>query len=363
MNRTASVIISGSLESKMEMKKLRTPSFMVGLIVIILACNIPSIGATATATPSTGSGPPTEIPIQHTAIPISLPADRSSHAGDFDSSTTAASKQAAGGDRFTFAKFERPFNANTMDVYFSELDIVDTLVFQDDIWIYGVMTLKELVPSQGKYALELDLDLDGKGDWLIVASAPPSTDWTIDGVQAYNDANNDVGNQSAMRTDGSPTGDGFEVLVFDQGHGDDPDTSWVRISPDDANTVEISIKRSLLGDPERYLIGMWAGTSLLDPALFDLNDHFSHEQAGAADPGFDIFYPIKQISEIDNSCRMAVGFEPTGLEPGLCEVLIPVGAPGVPGIPGPTVCAQPPGCSGCGYTWDPSTCTCSQVAC
>ena len=28
--------------------------------------------------------------------------------------------------------FERPFNANTMDVYFLYLDIVDTFVYQDN---------------------------------------------------------------------------------------------------------------------------------------------------------------------------------------------------------------------------------------
>ena len=76
---------------------------------------------------------------------------------------------------------------------------------------------------------------------------------------------------------------------------------------------------------------MWAGTTLLDPKLFDLNDHFTQEQAGAADPGLELYYPIKAIYEIDNSCRMAVGFKPTGKEPGLCEIFIPkedVAAPG-----------------------------------
>src|SRR5688572_31882635 len=46
-------------------------------------------------------------------------------------------------------------------------------------------------------------------------------------------------------------------------------------------------------------------------------------------------------SEIDNSCRMAVGFQPTGQEPGICEVLLI----SVPGVPGPTVCTAPPSCT------------------
>ncbi len=78
----------------MDIKKLRTPSLMVGLIVIILACNVPtSEGLEASALPTaTEPGPPTEIPIQHEIIPVGLPAERSSHAGDYDSSTTAALK-------------------------------------------------------------------------------------------------------------------------------------------------------------------------------------------------------------------------------------------------------------------------------
>jgi hypothetical protein len=342
---------------------------MILMVAFIVACNIPALNAPlehsaemeeAAATVLPASPPPTEVAIQHSVIPVNLPAERSSHAGDYDSSTSAAQKVAAGGDRFTFGRFERPFNANTMDVYFSQLDLVDTYVFQDETWIYGSMTLKDL-GSKGesdKYALELDLDLDGKGDWLILVTNPSSTDWSVMGVQAFEDANNDVGDESAMYTDDNVAGDGFESLVFDQGQGNDPDTAWVRISPVDPNVIEISVKLSVLGNPERYLINMWAGTSLLDPALFDINDHFSHEQAGAADRGLEIFYPIKSVYEIDNSCRMAVGFQPTGQEPGLCEVFIPAG----PGQPtgcrlNDTICGN----MGPGYYFDAPNCECNYL--
>jgi hypothetical protein len=320
-------------------KNLKVLFIMIVLVAVILACGLPAANNTTQApateaagsvtqdTAATPAPPPTEIAVgQHTSIPVNLPANRSSHAGDYDSSTTAANKAAAGGDRFTFGRFERPFNANTMDTYFPHLDIVDTFVYQDETWIYGMVVIKGASSSSSladKYAMELDLDLDGKGDWLIVATNPASKDWSVDGVQVYQDANKDVGNKSAMFTDEKATGDGFEKLAFGQGTGDDPDTAWARISPDDANTVELAVKRSVLGNPEKYLINMWAGTSLLDPALFDINDHFTHEQAGAADPGLEIYYPIKAVFEIDNSCRMAVGFKPTGQEPGLCEVFVP----------------------------------------
>lgn len=315
---------------------------MLALVLALLACTVSS-PKTATEAPvtevadsptqeqvaapdATQSAPPTEVPsIQHQVFPVDLPVERSSHAGDYDSSTTAANKTSAGGDRFTFERFERPFNANTMDVYFSQLDIVDTLVFQDDTWIYSTITLKGVDASNalsGKYAAELDTNLDGKGDWIIIVSSPSTTDWSVTGVSIYQDANHDVGNELPMLTDeGQPGGDGFETLVFDQGQGHDPDSAWARISSTTPNTVEIAVKRAVLGDTNKYLINMWAGSSLLDPALFDISDHFTHEQAGAADAALQFYYPIKQVFELDNSCRMAVGFEPTGKEAGLCEVL------------------------------------------
>jgi hypothetical protein len=359
-------------ENEMNSRNVKIVFVMLSLMAVIIACGLPAsnnatqapaTNVASTATQEITAPPPTEIAVQHTIIPVNLPADRSSHAGDFDSSTTASKKTAAGGDRFTFGRFERPFNANTMDVYFSQLDIVDTLVFQDATWIYGTIVLKGGDANNalsGRYALELDLDLDGKGDWLVIASGLASTDWTVTGVQAYQDTNKDVGNKTAMFADkGAPGGDGFETLVFDQGKGNDADGAWARISPKDPNTVEIAVKRSMLGDPGKYLINMWAGNSLLDPALFDLNDHFTQEQAGAADAGLELYYPIKAVSEIDGSCRMAVGFEPTGQEPGLCEVFIPA----VVGNPPPQGCrASPATINACNQDpyghWNPTACKC-----
>ncbi|MBE0670515.1 MAG: hypothetical protein IH588_08005 [Anaerolineales bacterium] len=319
----------------MYIKNAKTIFTVLCAMVIMLACGLPAAAEVtevpATEAPATEAAatevsvPPTEAAvIQHQTIPVGLPDNQSGQAGDFDSSKVLENGSLVGGDRFTFGRFERPFNANTMDVYFSQLDIVDTQVHQDDTWIFGSIKLKELnnnSSSAEKYALELDTDRDGKGDWLILSTKPTSTDWTVNGVQIYEDANNDVGLQMPMLTDENATnGDGFEVLAFDQGNGDDPDSAWVRISPKDANIIEFSVKKTAVGTPQQYLINMWAGTSLLDPSIFDLNDQFTHEQAGAADKGLEYFYPIKEVSEIDNTCRMAVGFQPNGSEPGICPV-------------------------------------------
>ena len=65
------------------------------------------------------------------------------------------------------------------------------------------------------------------------------------------------------------------------------------------------------------------GGALLAPASFDLNDGLNHEQAGASQVEFEYFYPVKALDQLDNSCRMAVGFTPSGEEPGLCPVADP----------------------------------------
>jgi hypothetical protein len=304
---------------------------MTMLVVFALAC-----GAPGAATPEATEAAPADAPIsgdaapmeeapsiQHTDIPVGLPAATSGQAGDFDSSKVLSSGSLVGGDRFTFGRFERPFNANTMDVYFSQIDIVNTEVFQDDVFIYARISLKDLGASSSQtaqYAVELDTTRNGKANWLVIVGKPESTEWTVNGVQVYQDTNNDVGGEMPYLTDTNPvTGDGFDQLFFDQGQGDDPDTAWVRISPNDANMIEVSIKRAAIGSPSQYLINMWAGHNL-NPANFDLNDKFTHEQAGAADAGLEYYYPIKEVAEIDNSCRMAVGFQPNGSEPGICPV-------------------------------------------
>jgi hypothetical protein len=328
------------------------------LIIVSLAC---STGSATDAAPTDvpeaqgTEGPP---PIEHKDIPVSLPQTRLNHAGDYDASVTAPNKHVNGGDRFTFGQFERPFNADTMDIYFPYLDIQDTLVYQDDSWIFALITLKGPDASDllaGNYGVELDTDRNGKGDWLIIAAAPAGTDWTTDGVQVFRDADQSVGAASAMFTDKTGAGNGFEDLVFDQGQGDDPDAAWVRISPEDANTVQIAIKRSAVGNAEAFLIGMWAGNASLDPSKFDLNDSFTHEAAGEADPGYEVYYPIKAVAELDNSCRMAVGFVPTGQEPGLCPSEKPQEAVG-------GCQATPLQISACNaqaeYSWNASSCSC-----
>jgi hypothetical protein len=298
------------------------------LFLALIACISSSTQPDANApVPVTGDevaavGESTSNPVpEHVDIPGELPAERSSHAGDYDSSLTADKKRAPDGDRFTFGRFERPFNASTMDIYYPYLDIQDTLFYQDDTWFFAVITLKGQDANAklpGRYGVEIDLDLDGGGEWLVFVDGPSSKDWSTNGVEAWFDTNNDAGGGKTMIADEPPPGgNGFETRMTD-----DPDLVWARISPQDGNTVQLAAKRSLLAGDNAFLAGMWAGGSALDPAQFDLNDHMTHAQAGTALVELQNFYPIKELSELDNTCRMAIGFVPGGEEPGLCRVVV-----------------------------------------
>jgi hypothetical protein len=345
--------------------------FLMLLLLVMTACGIPlkTPGAPtflpAEVPISGGEGQPSDNPATSAPpttspnAPASLPENRSSHAGDYDSSETK--KGAPGGDRFTFGRYERPFNANTMDQYLAHLDIVDTTAYQDEKWIYGVLVLKETDESgtlPGNYAFELDLNNDGHGDWLILVKAPASTEWATTGVQVWNDSDGDVGGLVAITADDSlASGNGYDRLVADNGQGETPEAGFVRIDPNSPNTIHFALSFGLLGNDKSYMAGMWAGTGALHPAQFDFNDYMTHEQAGAADPNLSNFYPIKGLAELDNSCRMAIGFEPTGNEPGLCPELNP--KPVLQPTPRPTVCRPAPGtCTGQYEYWDEKDCQC-----
>jgi hypothetical protein len=319
------------LEEKEKTVKIRIPNhlfWMLSLLIIVsLACqgNSPTVEPTPTADTQAMPGGNSAIPSQVGIAPIGLPDKRENQAGDEDSSTNADRKLVSGGEKFVKGLYERPFNAQTMDTYFPYLDIVDTQGFKDDTWGFATITMSGTDTNghlPGDYGVELDLNRDGRGEWLILVSNPSSADWTTQGVQAWNDANSDVGGKAPTVADENSPGDGYEALVFDQGKGVKVDDAWVRVSGEDPKTITIAFKLSLIGNPESFAMGAWAGSkNSLNPALFDFNDHMTHIEAGSPLPDFYV-YPIKKLAEIDNTCRMAIGFVPTGNEPGLCETYI-----------------------------------------
>lgn len=332
---------------------------LILLVTITQACSAPATETPATEAPATVQ-PPTDIPaptpILHTVIPASLPVENSGIAADQDSSGTAANKTASGGDRFNAGEYERPFSAATMDTYFPELDITRYEIFQDDTWVYASIVLRSRSAEEklsGQYALELDTDIDGRGDWLILVLALDSSEWTVENVQVWQDTNKDVGGAEPVKADKNPGfGDGYETKAFDSGIGNDADTAWARISPDNPNMVQIAVKLDLLDDDGKYLAGVWAGRTL-DPALFDFNDKFTQEQAGAAIKSF-AYYPIQALAELDKACRVSIGGVAIGDNLGLCQTYAPQTNPSAPQ---PSSSCQPIACPS-GWGFDTASCTC-----
>jgi uncharacterized repeat protein (TIGR01451 family) len=273
--------------------------------------------AASTLAPTSPAAPAVTPTAQHLLWP-DAPARVTSYITD---ATTYALRDArtSYGDRFSLDVYERPYTSLTMD-YLAHVDIQYGALDVQDPWIYVTFHLMGEPPldSNATYALEIDLDLDGRGDWLIIAIPPPSTQWTTDGVFAWQDADNDVGGATPLRADRpSPERNGYEELVFDQGRGADPDTAWVRRVPGEPRRVQIAFKHALIEGAETFLWGLVAEQNGNLPAWYDFNDHFLYEVAGSPRLG-DAEYPVQALAALDSTCRFAVGFTPNGAEPGIC---------------------------------------------
>lgn len=282
---------------------------------------------TATETPT-----PTVTPtIAHLSRPDN-PHSQGISIWDSDSSSTADQNRPQGGDYFERNQYERPFNATSQDVYFSDVDILQAYLDHESSWVFGKINVKGRNPQtqkvDGSYAVELDLDQDGRGDFLVISNAPDPSDWSTDGVQVYQDTNKDIGEIHPIAPDGQHAGDGYESLIFDQGKGIDPDLAWARLNPAKATEIWIAFKPSMIANDQKYLWGVWASQEGFHPDWFDYNDHFTLAQAGSPFPSA-AQYPLKEIAELDNTCRWAVGFNPTGDEPGVCP-LAPTAIPKPP---------------------------------
>jgi len=239
-----------------------------------------------------------------------------------DTSTKAiAHTRESGADLFHTNQYERPFTSQVMD-YAAHIDLTRVNLNFSDPWIYVTFNLEGSPPadSTATYSLELDLDSDGRGDWLIAGQVPAGSEWTTDGAKAYQDLNDDVGGPAPMSADPpNSSRDGYETLVFDEGIGTDPDAVWVRRDPGNANNVQLAFKYSLIGNDNTFAFGGWADEGLKNPAAYDYNDFMTFDQAGSAF-STNSRYPIKELALLDSTCRWAYGYVPTTAFPGLCPL-------------------------------------------
>jgi len=224
------------------------------------------------------------------------------------------------GDLFLNNRFERPFDGEDM-VYVGYLDIRTVNFYADDLWYYFLVYLEADLPESGDltYGVEFDLNLDGRGDFLVYADLPDTTEWSTLGVGVYHDQDEDIGGERALFADYPDDSlTGYEEIIFQDGVGEDPDLAWARRSPDYSFSVEIAIKRELF-DEGKFLWSGWADGGWRDPSRFEYHDRITIDDAGH--PYLDYaFYPVKELNLLDSTCRSWYGFTPTGEEPGLCQI-------------------------------------------
>jgi hypothetical protein len=347
------------------------PVFMI-LLIAMLACNLSGGAATPlpvpTGTPvplTPTTAPPTVVPATALVVFTHVMTPSDPRPGklvyDVQSAGTAGEKRAPYGDSYDWNRLERPFLQNM--TYVSDLDIVTFTVANDSDWWYVSMRLMGIDPNNAlgiNYGVELDLDHDGYGDYLIWTHPPYTNQWDTLPVQIYQDSNHNTGGLSAGKSDAPFDADGYETLIFDGSvGGGDPDVAWVRIHAGSDATVQFAFKRSWSGS--EFMLGVIADAGLKDPKKLDYVDRIPIAQAGS--PVKDnMYYPLNELFAVDNTCREAFGFEPTHYEPQGCPVApTPTKAPRDPAPQGPTpvqACQPPPG--GClpGSTWNQNQCRC-----
>ena len=325
------------------------PAILSGLMLLLagLACSLPGVAGnlpegsapsplaeevvvsatpppTATALPTSSPTPsPTEalptptITVSHVLVPPSS-VKTGELVYDVVSVDTAAEGRAPYGDSYDINLLERPFMGDMS--YVADLDIASYSLTYDEKFYYVSISLVGTDPNNElgiQYGVELDLDADGFGDYIVIARPPYSVDWSTDNVQVVQDADHDTSGLSPEKSDAPLPGDGYDDVIFDGGRGpdDDPDLAWVRVNAGKNATVQFAFKRWLAEN--RFMFGVIADAGLKEIEDLDYVDRFTESEAGSPIKGDDD-YPLKALYGVDNTCRTAQGFEGNWEEPQRC---------------------------------------------
>lgn len=255
-------------------------------------------------------------------VHIDVPGEPPEHTSDMSDRSSAPLAEAgrAIGDSFDRMVLERPFTSETME-YQDYVDIAPGAELSlAPPWVYVSIFLVGPPPPgiQVTYAVELDLNVDGRGEWLFTASTPFESEWSTNGVRAYLDINGDVGGKLPADAEPPPkTGDGYESIIFNQGISYDPDGVYARFRSDPVPTVQIAIKHTFIGRDKTLIWGVWAQAGEMYPQLFEYNDAMTLAEAGSPSISSQ-YYPLKALASIDSSCRWIQGILPRRNMPNLC---------------------------------------------
>lgn len=175
-----------------------------------------------------------------------------------------------------------------------------------------------------RFLVEIDKDLDLRGDELILTDIPKTMECSTESVEACRDPDVNVGGTTSVIPDQPlSTGRGYYRELFNNGKGDDdPDMAMSRLSAE-ADSIKLAFKNSLAGgDKGKFIWLPWADYGMQNLSLFEYNDHFTYFQAGFPLKEDAQNYLIKALWGVDNTCRVASGFEPKGTIIGLCPEAI-----------------------------------------
>jgi len=296
------------------------------LLIAVLACNLPG-EISFTATPSNAGtpqpGPAASLSPSLETLPASTLTPTVTHLKtpgepgkgkivyDCESQSTALEKRAPGCEWYDWNWLERSFQQDM--TYVSDLDIYSYTVASDTDWWYVSFDLMGTNPNNAmgiNFGVELDLNHDGFGDFLVLGDSTSTNTWDTAPVQIFQDKNHDTAGLSGERSDAPITTDGYETSIFPGGA--DPDMAWMRLTQDGP---QFAFKKSWSGVV--FMLGVFADAGLKDPKKLDYVDRFEEAEAGSPIKGKPN-YPLKALFLVDNVCREAFGFNPSGEEPQLC---------------------------------------------
>jgi hypothetical protein len=293
---------------------------------ILGACNFSTNAGTAAPSPAaqTTANGSTPVPAATAAFSGAPPAEPPDTIQSWltDPLTPDKTKNdyAVAGDDFEHNLFERPLDKEL--AYRPDLDILGATLTKDSQWFYVAIQLNGFETGKttfsADYGVELDVNLDGRGDFVIWAKPPYTTTWSRDALTVYGTSTNMVGGPHPLLSDAPWKGKTYDTILFDGKNSPGMNAAWVRISPTDPKILQIAFSPAIVQQPSRFLWNAWADDGIKDPAQFDYNDGFTKAQAGSPYT-WDPDYPPKALLAVDNTCRSPFGFTPQGSLPGECQ--------------------------------------------
>ncbi|ADE54311.1 hypothetical protein [Coraliomargarita akajimensis] len=212
-------------------------------------------------------------------------------------------------DNYDADLYERPISSG-FDEYYNYVDIKYTYVGLDNEWFYYAI---ELVGTkggdlEGQYGFEVDFDGDNRGDFYFFLTDAKSSDvqsvsWTSKTVQAWEDADGDIGGLDPFVGEGNFGSNGFETEREKEGSN-----VRARIGRDSNgnaidNIIEIAVRQSFVGNPATAgSLRGWASKGGQSHQNMLWNDNYTINDLGSLQLGY-----ISNFYEGDNSGGVGSG--------------------------------------------------------